>query len=77
MNGFGDDITRYYFITYSWQQEWIDEWMVVAQNVQIHEGLLGLRLKEFVTTDGNWNWEMLQGWFPEWIIQLLAGKTSP
>jgi hypothetical protein len=55
----------------------IDEGIVVEQIVDIPHHLQDKRLFELVDEEGNWNWNLLNNWLPEAILNRIAAVTPP
>lgn len=56
---------------------WIEPELVVARLVQVSASLVGATLQDLTTSTGMWNWNMLEGWLPDEILNKIAAKLPP
>ncbi|MCI08434.1 putative ribonuclease H protein, partial [Trifolium medium] len=61
----------------AWNQVWIDHGCRVNQLCSVPSQLQGARVRDLVNVNGEWNWELLEAWIPEVILNKIAAIPPP
>lgn len=61
----------------AWNHAWIELDLVFTHLVQVPATLFGVTVKDLTTSTGTWNWNILEGWLPEEILNKITAKLPP
>ncbi|GAU12817.1 hypothetical protein TSUD_73040 [Trifolium subterraneum] len=61
----------------AWNQIWIESGCRVSQLCVVPYQLQGARVCDLVDENGSWNWQLLEAWIPENIMNKIAAIPPP